>query len=347
MSRPPHAPIPRPLGVLLEPLYRVAISRRNRAFDAGRRVTRLPVPVLSVGNLSVGGVGKTPTVMWLVRRLRELGRTPAVAMRGYGPKTDGLADEQAEYLDEFPGLPLAVGPERVRTIPALLRARPDVDAVILDDGFQHRSVHRDADLVLIDATRPFPDRLLPAGWFREPAASLARASAAILTHAEAVGDGAIEAIERRIRDVAPDLRVGVAEHAWTALGVSDPGGGDRDEPVEALAGRRVVATLGVGNPEPFLRRLTEAGAEVVAIERRRDHASWADAPSDHLARLAAPHAPVDLCVTTRKDWVKLRWRPELITLPVAHPALSLRFRRGLEDIARVVESAAGPPSPIP
>lgn len=197
-------PVPSWLGTIGEPLYRAAIGRRNRAFDAGKGVTKVELPVISIGNLSVGGTGKTPMVMHVLTLLLEAGLRPCVAMRGYRAKHRPTrsqpmliidqarmpahdSDEADEYRRVFPDVPVIAQPDRLAGIRRLLDEpfQPTVDCVVLDDGFQHRRIARDLDVVLIDASRsPFVDRLLPRGWLREPVESLKRAHAVVITHAE-------------------------------------------------------------------------------------------------------------------------------------------------------------------
>jgi hypothetical protein len=187
--RPPPGPLPAPLRPLAGPLsalYRAGLEHKSGAFDAGHGVITIDRPVISVGNLSVGGTGKTPMTSWIVRTLIDAGHTPAIAMRGYRSK-NGVSDEADAYARALPGTPVVAQPDRLE---GLFRLFADdegraVDVVVLDDGFQHRRIARQLDLVLIDATRdPFRDRLLPAGWLREGPAALVRASGVVLTHAD-------------------------------------------------------------------------------------------------------------------------------------------------------------------
>ncbi len=322
-------PAPALLGAPLEPIYRAVVARRNASFDRGRRVSRLTVPVVSVGNISVGGTGKTPMVMWCVRALRAAGRRPAIGMRGYGARVNkGVAspsDEQAEYMESLPGTPIAADPDRVSALRRLLRDDKTVDCVVLDDGFQHRFVARDLDIVLLDATRdPFADRCLPAGWLREPVESLARAGVVALTHAERVSREAIETIRARVGRVAPNARVFVSRHEWDGLEV-----GQESWPTSRLGGMRVLALCGVGNPGAFLAQARTAGAEVVRESVRRDHAPY---DGEAAARIVEEAATLgcDAILTTSKDWVKLRLALEEIgaagsSVPFIRPRLAMAF----------------------
>lgn len=337
-----RGPIPRPVGVLVEPVYRAVVGRRNRGFDDGKRVTTLKTPVISVGNLSVGGTGKTPMVMHLVTVLRDAWRTPIVAMRGYKARDGRMSDEQAVYLDRFPDLAIVAQPDRIA---GLRRARrtTEFDCIILDDGFQHRFIARDLDIVMIDATRdPFADRCLPAGWLREPVTSLARAQVAVITHAERVPDAAVDRLTERLRGaMSADALIAVAEHGWGHLRI-----GDQRDAVAWLARRSVVVACGIGNPRAFVEQVVAAGARVERTEIVADHHAWTEAD---LRRLAGMASGADALVVTEKDWVKLREVAGSVDLPcpVVRPALELVFRSGADLLQERVVEATRPRSERP
>jgi len=349
-SRRAAPPLPRTLGALLEPAYRAIMARRNRRFDRGERVTDVGTPVISVGNLSVGGTGKTPMVQTIVRWLREGGRTPAIAMRGYKAARGGESDEQMEHGATLPGVPIVAQPRRVEGIAALRARRTDVDCVVLDDAFQHRFVRRDADIVLLDATRdPFDDRCLPAGWLREPVENLRRATAIVLTHAQDAG-AQTDRLRARLASLLGEKGVLIAEtdHAWTAL--LD----EADQPIDcsALQGASVSALCGVGNPHPFLRAIERHGASLRFAAVTEDHARH-DRRLARAALEAALEGGDDFVVTTEKDWVKLREHvralreePALREAPaVVRPRLELRFSEGEAALRRHVLEAAGARTP--
>jgi len=191
MAGPERGAVPGPIGAALARVYGIVIARINRRFDSGRGVVRFDRPVISVGNLSVGGTGKTPMVRRLIAILLEMERRPCIAMRGYRKGT-GESDEAAAYQREFPDVPVIAQANRTDGLIALFGDEhegegPHRDCIVLDDGFQHRQIGRELDIVLVDASRsPFRDRLLPQGWLREPAESLTRAGLVVVTHAESV-----------------------------------------------------------------------------------------------------------------------------------------------------------------
>lgn len=340
-------PVPRWLGAALAPIYRAEVNRRNRRYDHGIGVTRLEIPVISVGNLSVGGTGKTPMVMHLVAMLLRAGRRPCIAMRGYRKPGSGEADETDAYRREFPEVPIVAQPDRLAGLRRLLsqsgaNARPD--CVVLDDGFQHRRIARDLDIVLIDASRsPFIDRVLPAGWLREPVEGLARADLVVLTHVELVDGAVIGSIDAGVRNLRGGRGLDAAtRHLWTGLIEGDAG---RVRPLDALLGARVVASCAIGNPAGFLHSLRqtlgEAG-ELAGTLVLPDHDPYGREVVLTLARLAS-ETRAGMIVVTDKDWSKLRRYPAETWggVPIIRPRLAMAFERGAPGLeARVLEAAS-------
>lgn len=329
---PPIPMLPRPVGGVASRLYAMEVGRRNRRFDRGVGVTQLDRPVIGVGNLSMGGTGKTPMVHRVVRTLQAAGRTPCIAMRGYRAKPGEIGDEEGEHRRSVPGVPVVAQPDRLAGLRALFAsgAGAAVDCVVLDDGFQHRRIARDLDIVLIDATRSvFTDRCFPAGWLREPVESLARADVVVLTHAErATMDDVAKQLDLA-RSAAPEAIVAVSEHGWAGLTVVD---GDQQtnqqtvEPIAWLRGKRVAVSCGIGHPEAFLAQLAEAiGGEPVATLVLPDHGAYT---KPRLARLRAMADEADVLVTTAKDWSKLGPTAALTGYQVAIPRLEITLRSG-------------------
>lgn len=376
-------PLPAWLGRVLEPVYAAGIGWRNQRFDRGAGVVRLGVPVISVGNLSVGGTGKTPMVGHIVGLLLRRGVEPCIAMRGYVPRAGvkpraaaGMAvgrmprepDETDVYRRMFPGVAIVAQKDRAAGIGRWLESRGAGErnpgegrpsdrpaCVVLDDGFQHRRIARDLDIVLIDASRPpMDDRLLPAGWLREPVASLARADMVVATHAEIADAGVIAEIDSAVRRNSGRPLGAVTRHVWTGLvtGGGATGGEERVLPLDWLLGRRVAASCAIGNPAGFLHSLrrtlaadsTRAG-ELCGTLILPDHDPYDDAVVRALAGLAR-ECSADAIVVTDKDWSKLRAVPEEAwPAPVVRPVLAMVFDRGgveLEErVLRVARPEAG------
>ena len=344
-TTPRPGPVPAWLGAALEPVYRFEIGRRNRAYDRGRGVERVDRPVVSVGNLSVGGTGKTPTVRWVVETLVAAGRRPCVAMRGYKSTPAVESDEAAELRRTLPGVPVVARPDRAQGLRALFATDVGaaVDCVVLDDGFQHRRLGRDLDIVLVDASRdPFADRLLPRGWLREGVGSLARADAVVVTHAEMAGAARVGALLAAIESVAPGTLTVRCAHRWTGLVVHDDGRSVR-QGVAWLSGRRCVGVCAIGNPAGFVAAARDAcGGTLAEAIVLADHDPYKPATVERVIA-AARRVNADAVVTTQKDWSKLsRVEGERWPCAVACAELGLVFDGdGGERLGeRVVAAAA-------
>ncbi|MEM0983640.1 MAG: tetraacyldisaccharide 4'-kinase [Planctomycetota bacterium] len=348
-DRSPAPAALRPLAGAIEPVYRRVVARRNAKFDQGKGVVTLDRPVISVGNISVGGTGKTPMVDRIVRWLIEEGHHPAIAMRGYRPGPDGVSDEARLYHDAFEGVPVVAQPNRLDGLLALFATDlgKRIDVVVLDDGFQHRRLARTLDIVLLDASSdPFGDRCLPAGWLREPPASIARAGAVVLTHtdrAESSTRGTIGSNVSKFHGAPP---IAHTRHTWADLDVLS-GSESTTEPVGWLARKRVLAVCAIGKPESFFRGVENAGASSAERIALRDHDRYSDRTIAEIIRVARAHNAAAV-VTTAKDWAKLRRVPaEAWPVPVARPRLALGFERGEADLHSLVllAAAADPDDP--
>ncbi|MEM9066309.1 MAG: tetraacyldisaccharide 4'-kinase [Planctomycetota bacterium] len=342
---PDRGPLPpllaRTIGPLAEAIYKAEATRRSQRFDAGIGVLSLDRPVISVGNLSVGGTGKTPLVAAICRWLIEAERRPVIAMRGYKATDAHGSDEADEYARTLPGVPVVANPARHAGLVAFFETAEGrrVDTIVLDDGFQHRKLARDLDIVLIDAGRdPFADRCLPMGWLREPVESLSRAHAVVLTHAELCESEQLESLRDR------SDAIGVTEHAWTGLRVNDSEGESAMSP-EWLAGRHVVAACGIGRAEGF-RRCAERviGGPLCGWFERPDHDPFRPATVRALRGLLK-ETKAEALLVTEKDWSKLRHEPvETWGCPVVRPVLQLRWRAGEEALReRVLRTARANP----
>jgi tetraacyldisaccharide 4'-kinase len=286
----------------LEVPYALAVRGRNRAFE--RRllaVHRVEVPVISVGNLTLGGTGKTPLVAWLARWLADRGRRVAVVSRGYKARPGSLNDEALELAAQLPEVVLLQDPDRVRAAREAI-GQHACEVILLDDAFQHRRLHRDLDIVLLDALEPFGwEHVFPRGSLREPPAGLRRAHVVALSRADVVGAEIRDGIRRRVAGLAPAA-------AWIEL-VHQPqylvsASGRRCE-LDALSGQPVAAFCGIGNPAGFRHTLAALGWNVIAFRAFADHHAYPPADVADLQRWAA-ELGVAAMVCTRKDLMKFR-----------------------------------------
>jgi tetraacyldisaccharide 4'-kinase len=308
--------------------YGLGAWARNRLFDAGwKKVARAAVPVVSVGNLTLGGTGKTPCVEWVARFFRDRDVRVAILSRGYGAEA-GRNDEAMVLEENLPDVPHLQGPDRV-ALAGTAAEELEAELLVLDDGFQHRRLHRDLDVVLIDVTRPPPcDHLFPRGTLREPVGGLRRAGAIVLTRCDQVSAGEVDATRAWLARRFPGKPVAATEHRPVELVGAD---GARAA-VESLAGRPVGAFCGIGNPAAFRRTLEGLGAAVAGFRAFPDHHAYTRADVDDLARWAGSLPPDAMVATTQKDWVKLRV-PALAGRPLWAVRIGLAFRDGEEAFA--------------
>jgi tetraacyldisaccharide 4'-kinase len=334
-------------------LFRAGAALRGVLYDAGiLRAARAGVPVVSIGNVAVGGAGKTPAALAVARRLLVRGRRVAVLSRGYGatrkdPRvvSDGArvlldaaegGDEPVLVARRLPAAAVLCGPRRADLARTAV-AEHGADALLLDDGFQHRALARDLDVVVLDAANPFGNgRLLPAGPNREPRAALRRAGLVWLSRvdqAEPAGLEALRALARAATGEDPvESRHAPVEIVDGALG--------RTFGVEALRGRRVLLLAGIARPAGFRRTLASLGAEVGAEAIFPDHHRFA--AEDLAAALrAAEAARCELVVTTEKDAVRL---PPAAAADSRVRAVRIEAEivRGGERLDAALDAALGP-----
>jgi len=284
-------------------LFAGLVHVRGALYDRGLLpVERLEVPVISVGNLSAGGTGKTPMVEWIARELRTAERRPGILSRGYGREGEDLNDEGQLLAELLPDVPHVQNRSRAEGGREL--ERQGVQSIVLDDGFQHRRLHRDLDLVLVDATRPWglaaPRKggdavraYLPRGLLREAPAALSRADAVVLTRCGSVPRAELDSLRALIEDAAPGLPIAEALHRPRALRVL-PAGDERA--LETLRGATLDLVSAIGNPEAFENTVRGLGAEIGQHRVFPDHHTYAPGDLDGLA---------ECVVTTAKDAVKL------------------------------------------
>ncbi len=281
-------------------IYGQIAQWRNIAYDLGwKRIIRMPVPVISVGNITTGGTGKTPTVIMIAKCLAEAGLKPAILTRGYGAKKGERSDEVMVMEQECPGIPVVINPDRIAGGKEAI-ARHKADVLILDDGFQHRRLARDLDIVLIDATSPLGvPGMLPRGAWREGPASLSRAHQIILTRCEQVSPELSDLAAGLLTQWVNPRRI--YKQVTQVVGVFDQTG----NPVPSRD-KTVLAFAGIANPDGFVRTLSDLGMHVSAGCWFDDHHRYApELDFPEMLKLTAERHPA-AWVTTTKDWVKLR-----------------------------------------
>lgn len=309
----------RGLLAALAPVYCLGLEIYLLPYYLGvRKRHRLPCPVICIGNLTTGGTGKTPMTQMLCRQLHAAGKRVVVLNRGYDGKneygcavvSDGeqvlltaleAGDEAYLLASTLPGIPVVVGKDRrVTGTLAYERFRPDV--IVLDDGMQFWQLHRDLDIVLLNACEPFDNGwTFPRGLLREPPSHLRRAGIVILTNAQRAGDTQVANVKRQVEKLAPNRPILTADLTPTGLRALT---GKISYPISWLHGRKVAALSALGNPAGFEAMLEALGASLVARFRFRDHKQIRE---DELAQVfqEAHTAETEIIITTEKDAVKL------------------------------------------
>ena len=323
-------------GLALTPfslLFSLGVRGRNLLYDFRcLPIARVSLNVVSIGNLTVGGTGKTPLTLWLAQNLQQRGYRVGILTRGYkgaatGPTLVGrdgtplatpvdVGDEAVMLARRFPGIVIA-GRDRVAAA-VFAHTHFDLEVAILDDGFQHRRLHREVDVLLVSAQGSENNWLLPAGPFREPLTSMHRAHAIVLSKRTGIQDytpvplsarntqHATCDTQRLAHRMQPAALVFYADLVPTAL-VSCRQDQWHELPLSLLANKRVMTVTGIANPAPFYHTLREHGADVARVVEFPDHHSYT-----HMDRqqLEAESQSFDLLVTTEKDLVKLERFPQ-------------------------------------
>ncbi|MGA2069971.1 MAG: tetraacyldisaccharide 4'-kinase [Sedimentisphaerales bacterium] len=323
--------------------YGLGVWLRNRLFEKGFArsygvtaaglVTsdraQVAVPVISVGNITVGGTGKTPMVIWLCNLLKAGGFNRAILTRGY--KATGETDEPAMLIKNCPGAMVAVYADRlVGALDAVRRFHAQV--LIMDDGFQHRRLHRDIDIVTIDAMLPFGyGRLLPAGLLREPVSALKRAQAAIITRCDLVSKNNLAELTAAISRINPKMIVAQTIHSPVCATSAQ-----RQIPLEELKKKKTFVFCGIANPEAFLATVGLAGANITGSKVFGDHHNYTAGDVETIYRDAA-QSGAEMILTTEKDYNKISLPDGPPALELAYLAVRLEFVDGQDRIRELIE----------
>ena len=322
----------RPLLSLASIPYGVVVRFRNRRFDLGRAETHgIDIPVICVGNLTVGGTGKTPMVAYLCRWFRERDIRVGIVSRGYRAEEGKQNDEARELSWLLPDVPHVQNPDRVAAA-MVVAEELEMQVVVLDDGFQHRRLARDVDIVLLDALEPFGyQRLLPRGLLREPLESLQRAHLIGLTRANLISRTQRDQIRARVAQLAPRSKWMELEHKPTRLLAAN-----QTEPLDSVRGKRVLAFCGLGNPTGFRRTLDTCETEVVGFLEFPDHHEYNHEDIETICRSIREHQP-DYVICTHKDMVKVEI-DQLEGTPLRALLVEQQVVSGQQDLERILRS---------
>jgi tetraacyldisaccharide 4'-kinase len=338
-------PVTRIIAYLPAKLYELGVRARAAAYENEVfKTRRLNAPVISVGNLTVGGTGKTPCVAFLARLLRDEGHNVAILSRGYKRESEGrvevsdgreilrgpreAGDEPYLLAKSCAGVRVVVDRDRYAA-GKWLEERAPISVFILDDGYQHLQLARDLNLALIDATEPLVEaRLVPFGRLREPLTALRRADAVIVTRSDQPFDRA--SLEAAIRNFAADAPIFYAHHKLTSL--APLGDGQALDPA-AFAQKRVAAVSGIARPDRFIADLECAGMKIVLRRDFDDHHRYT---REELVEIieAARQSQAEAIITTEKDAANL---PDGAADSSLIPIFAARIEFGCDDEAALKE----------
>ncbi len=314
---------------LIGAAYGLGVRLRNWGFDRGwKKCETAAVPVVSVGNLTLGGTGKTPCVEFVARFFREQKLRVAILSRGYGAER-GCNDEALVLEENLPDVPHLQGPDRAALARVAIEEL-DSEVLVLDDGFQHRRLRRDLDLVLLDATCPWGyGHLFPRGLLREPPRSLRRAHMILLTRCDQASKDSVTRLRREVQRWAPQAPIAETTHqpaAWVNAK-------QQSASLEARAGRPVAGFCGLGNPDAFRRTLEAQGLKVIAWKTYADHHAYTRQDIETLQAWARELPAEAFVATTQKDLVKIHL-DRLADKELWALQIRLDVRSGREELER-------------
>ena len=332
---------------LLSLVYRVAVTLRNWAFDQGWiKSHSVDASVISIGNLTVGGTGKTPHVIWLAEQL-QAEHEIAIVSRGYGSEQNSLNDEGMEIAHRLPDIIQVQNRKRIlaaqQALAELKGSGGEQPLIIMDDGFQHRYLKRNLNIVLIDATNPFGHgHLLPRGLLREPLAAIRRADVAILTRSDSISPDEAASIQRQLQSLCAGLIW--CETKLVVDGLQDTSGNGK--PIDSLADEHVLAFCGIGNPVGFRQLLEREGIDVIEMIEFPDHHSYSQPDLQGIYRRAR-ELSCSAVVCTQKDMVKIsRINIEPAMLAEDSPTIlslqaNVQFNSGQQKLLDAVSNVTG------
>ncbi len=363
-------------------VYSTAMRLRNLLYSKGWLKTyHANAPVISIGNITTGGTGKTPLVIWLCNqitknlKLKTKNYRCAILTRGYKTRRASCVarrarnrrntqyairnteiDEPAILADSCRGTEVIVNPDRVAGATEAVD-KFGAKVLIMDDGFQHRRLARDADIVTIDGTRPFGyGKVLPAGLLREPLISLKRADAVVITRCDQITGAQLAQLEEKLQQVNPDMLIARSMHSPICVKYMEPfvipakagiqESGEtvdsclrRNDSIDELKGKKIFAFCGIGNPDAFLNTVKGLGAKLVGSKIYDDHHQYTNNDISDIYERAG-HLNAVLILTTQKDWTKIALSGLAERdIPLAYLAIELKFLAGEDKLKRLIESA--------
>jgi tetraacyldisaccharide 4'-kinase len=339
--------------IAVSKIYNVIIRLRNYFYNKHIfAIHHTDAKVISIGNITAGGTGKTPLVTWLCNEITSDQKTKtngyklAILTRGYkttqsnvlsnteGSKlrTQNYIDEPAVLAENCHQASIVINPDRVMGASQAI-GKFAANVLVMDDGFQHRRLARDLDIVTIDATCPFGyERLIPAGLLREPVKSLKRAHAIVLTRCDHVSETQIKQIENKLLGVNPNILIARSIHQAVYIKTID----NRKISLEQFKNKKVFAFCGIGNPEAFITSLKNMGYDIVGSKFFNDHHNYTENCLIDLKK-QSQFTRAEVILTTQKDWTKIFWLETAKNMPLAYAVIEIKFLSGQDKLRYLIE----------
>ena len=315
-------------------IYGVVIRVRNLLYNSGLiKGGKAAVPVISIGNITAGGTGKTPLVVWLANILASKGMSCAILTRGYKAEHGKLTDEPAILAKSCPAAKVLVNSKRTESAAKAVE-KYGADVLVMDDGFQHRKLKRDLDIIAIDATCPFGyGRLLPGGLLREPKSAIRRADAVVITRYDQVPREQVAIIVEQLRKINSRIAIAKASHKHPYAKMLK----GEEIGIEELKAKKIFAFCGIGNPDAFMDNLKGYNMEVVGSKIYNDHHDFTRVDITDICE-EARYLGADIILSTQKDWVKtaLLLSPS-DEIDFAYLALELEFADGADKLEELID----------
>jgi len=326
--------------------YAAAIALRNFLYSKGWLKTYRPnAPVISIGNITVGGTGKTPLVIWLCNMLSRKGIASVILTRGYKTKKGDLSDEPALLRQTCRQAEVIVNSNRAAAADKAVN-QFGAKVLIMDDGFQHRRLQRDVDIVTIDATCPFGyGKLLPAGLLREAPGALKRAHAVVITRCDQITQEQLSQLQQQLKTINAEMIITTAIHNP----ICAKSGPDEEISLQQLSDKRIFAFCAIGNPESFLSTIKALQCKLAGAKFYNDHHHYSEADISDIYK-TAQSANADLILTTHKDYTKIApfLQPQLKltcrnreqppkNIRFAYLAIELKFTAGEDKLRRLIQ----------
>jgi len=316
---------------LVSLIYRIATAKRNFLYKIGLfRSIKLPCKVISVGNITVGGTGKTPMVEYLAKEFVKQNKKVVILSRGYG-RIDGVKDDEASSFSDKSIIRLT-GSNRAK-LGAIACKEHSPDVIILDDGFQHLRIKRDIDIVMIDCLSPFGNyQLLPAGILREDLKALKRASVLVLAHSDLVQDTELSEINNSLSRFGKPIIKSIHKPI-ILVGATEK---EQELNAEAIKGKKVWAFCGIGNPDSFLLTLNKLGISLRGFTLFPDHYMYVESDINELIRQSC-EANAEYIVTTMKDMAKVKSQINNPQIPIYALRIELEVTGGKTKLEELIK----------